>query len=76
MAERGSEKITRKPVEPGKIELEAISLATIINGKEENELVSNNSDTIKSMEIMSPELHEGMVITVQDGGTPEKEQDR
>ncbi len=76
MAERGSENIIKKPVKPGKIELEAISLATIINENEKNELVSNNSDTVKSMEIMSPELHEGMVITVQDGGTPEKEQDR
>ena len=76
MAERGSENITKKPVKPGRIELEAISLATIINGKEKNELVSNNSDTIKSMEIMSPELHEGMVITVQNGGTPEKEKGR
>lgn len=76
MAERGSENITKKPVKPGKIELEAISLATIINENEKNELVSNNSDTVKSMEIMSPELHEGMVITAQNGGNPEKEQDR
>ncbi len=76
MAERGSEKITRKPVKPGEIELEAISLATIINEEEKNELVSNNSGTVKSTEIMSPELHEGMVITALDGGTPEKEQDR
>lgn len=71
-----SEKITRKPVKPGKIELEAISLATIINEDERDEIISSNSDTVKSMEIMSPELHEGMVITVEDGGTLEEEQDR
>ena len=76
MAERGSENIRRKPVEPGKIELEAVSIATIINEKDKNEIVSNNNDTVKSMEIMSPELHEGMVIAVQDGGKPEKVQDR
>ncbi|MBR3163145.1 MAG: hypothetical protein IKF17_03490 [Clostridia bacterium] len=76
MAERGSENIKRKPVEPGKIELEAVSIATIINENEKNELVSNNSDTVQSMEIMSPELHEGMVIAVHDGGKPENVQDR
>ena len=74
MTGRESEKITRKPVKPGKIELEAISLATIINEDERDEIISSNSDTVKSMEIMSP--HEGMVITVEDGGTLEEEQDR
>ena len=76
MAGRGSENMKRKPVKPGKIELEAVSIATIINENEKNEIVSNNSDTVKSMEIMSPELHEGMVITVQDGGKAEEVQDR
>ena len=76
MAERGSESITKKPVKPGKIELEAVSIATIINEKDKEELVSNNNNTVKSMEIMSQELHEGLVIMAEDGGNPEREQTR
>lgn len=73
MAERGSENIKRKPVKPGTIELEAVSIATIVND-EKNKFVSNNNETIPSMDPMSLDLQEGMVIEAKDGGNPSKEE--
>ena len=68
-------KMNRHPVEPGKIEIEAVSMATIINAEEKDKLIANNSTSVKSLEVMSPELDEGMIIQAQDGGNPNKAHD-
>ena len=68
---KGTDGMKRKPVEPGKIEIEAVDMATVINELGKNELVSNNHTSIESITVL--DLEEGMTIPVLEGGNPNKE---
>ena len=68
---KGTEGMKRKPVEPGKIEIEAVDMATVINELGKNELISNNHASIESITVL--DLEEGMTIPVLEGGNPNKE---
>lgn len=70
---KGTEGVKRKPVEPGKIEIEAVDMSTVINELGKNELISNNHASIESITVL--DLEEGMTIPVQEGGNPNKEKD-
>lgn len=70
---KDTEGMKRKPVEPGKIEIEAVDMATVINDLGENELVSNNHTSIDSITVL--DLEEGMTIPAHDGGNPNKNEE-
>ena len=68
---KGTDGKKRKPVEPGKIEIEAVDMATVINELGKNELISNNHASIESITVLY--LEEGMTIPALEGGNPNKE---
>ena len=55
-----------KPVKAGEVEFDAVSLATIFDENRKDKMVARNSASVKSKDVMSVELQEGMVIRAEN----------
>ena len=68
------ERVKRKPVKPGKIDMTVINMAAVFreneNEKMDREIVVTNNNRIPAIEVMSNELQYGMIISAQDGERP------
>ena len=72
MADKGQKNSYKYPAEPGKTEVEAIDIRTIINEKGNYISEVANKATVESFDIMSLDLNEGVKIPVELNNTEKR----